>query len=94
MNFFQLPHISEDILKHFSTRKRNIKTLHQLARMKDEERRSLLRTLTDEQYRDVIRVLSLMPVLNIKVIVNATCVIVPFFSCIDGIDFAKSELLD
>jgi len=63
----QLPHISEDILKHFSTRKRNIKTLHQLARMKDEERRSLLRTLTDEQYRDVIRVLSLMPVLNIKV---------------------------
>merc|ERR1719308_721149 len=63
----QLPHISEDMLKHFSTRKRNIKTLHQLARMKDEERRSLLRTLTDEQYRDVIRVLSLMPVLNIKV---------------------------
>jgi len=63
----QLPHISEDMLKHFSTRKRNIKTLHQLARMKDEERRSLLRTLTDEQYRDVIRVLSLMPILNIKV---------------------------
>jgi len=63
----QLPHISEDLLKHFSTRRRNIKTLHQLARMKDEERRSLLRTLTDEQYRDVIRVLSLMPILNIKV---------------------------
>jgi len=65
--FLQLPHVSEDILKHFSTRKRHIKSLTQLAKMKDEDRRSLLRTLTDEQYRDVIRVLSLLPVLSIQV---------------------------
>jgi len=63
----QLPHIVDDMMKHFSTRKRNIKTLQQLAKMKDEDRRSLLRTLTDEQYRDVIRVLSLMPLLSVKV---------------------------
>jgi len=63
----QLPHIVDDMLKHFSTRKRNIKTLQQLAKMKDEDRRSLLRSLTEEQYRDVIRVLSLMPLLNVKV---------------------------
>jgi len=30
----QLPHIEEDMLKHFYSRKRNIKTLLQLARMK------------------------------------------------------------
>ena len=63
--FLQLPHVSEDILKHFSTRKRHIRSLTQLAKMKDEDRRSLLRTLTDEQYRDVIRVLSLLPDLSV-----------------------------
>ena len=63
----QLPHITDDNLKHFHTRKRSIKTLHQLAKMKDEDRRSLLRTLTEEQYRDVIRVLSLMPLLEVEV---------------------------
>jgi len=63
----QLPHIVDDMMKHFSTRKRNIKTLQQLAKMKDEDRRSLLRSLTEEQYRDVIRVLSLMPLLSVKV---------------------------
>ena len=30
----QLPHIEEDMLKHFHSRKRNIKTLQQLAKMK------------------------------------------------------------
>ena len=32
----QLPHIEEDMLKHFHSRKRNIKTLQQLAKMKVE----------------------------------------------------------
>jgi hypothetical protein len=30
----QLPHIEEDMLKHFHSRKRNIKTLQQVAKMK------------------------------------------------------------
>ena len=30
----QLPHIEEDMLKHFHSRKRNIKNLQQLAKMK------------------------------------------------------------
>ena len=30
----QLPHIVDDMLKHFHSRKRNIKTLQQLAKMK------------------------------------------------------------
>ena len=33
----------------------------------DEDRRSLLRTLSDEQYKDVIRVLSTLPLLSVEV---------------------------
>jgi len=63
----QLPHIVDDMLKHFHSRKRNIKTLQQLAKMKDEDRRSLLRSLNDDQYRDVIRVLALIPIVDVEV---------------------------
>eukprot|EP00096_Caligus_rogercresseyi_P004655 TRINITY_DN1903_c0_g1_i1.p1 TRINITY_DN1903_c0_g1~~TRINITY_DN1903_c0_g1_i1.p1 ORF type:complete len:794 (-),score=298.87 TRINITY_DN1903_c0_g1_i1:332-2713(-) len=63
----QLPHIEEEHLKHFYSRKRNIKTLHQLAQMKDEDRRNLLRSLSDEQYKDVLRVLSQLPLISIDV---------------------------
>ena len=63
----QLPHIQDDMLKYFHSRRRNIKTLQQLAKMKDEDRRSLLRQLSDEQYKDVIRVLAMMPVLDVTI---------------------------
>jgi len=61
----QLPHIEEDMLRHFYSRRRNIKSLQQLAKMKDEDRKSLLRKLSDEQYKDVIRVLAMLPVLEV-----------------------------
>merc|ERR1719245_154829 len=63
----QLPHIEEDQLKHFHSRRRNIKSLAQLAKMKDEDRKSLLRSLTEEQYKDVIRVLAMVPILDIEI---------------------------
>jgi translocation protein SEC63 len=84
----QLPHIEEDMLKHFHSRRRNIKSLQQLAQMKvikakdvglrllhvyclplrqDEDRRSLLRSLSEDQYKDLIRVLAMMPLLNIEI---------------------------
>merc|ERR1719461_176806 len=63
----QLPHIEEDQLKHFHSRGRNIKSLAQLAKMKDEDRKSLLRSLTEEQYKDVIRVLAMVPILDIEI---------------------------
>merc|ERR1711953_992071 len=47
------------------SRRRNIKSLQQLAKMKDEDRKSLLRKLSDEQYKDVIRVLAMLPVLEV-----------------------------
>ncbi len=34
---------------------------------KDEDRRSLLRSLSDDQYRDIIRVLALIPILDVEV---------------------------
>lgn len=63
----QLPHIEEEHLKHFSGKKRKIKTLQQLAQLKGDERRQILRNLTDEQYEDVMRVLGNMPYVDFKV---------------------------
>merc|ERR1711971_1158181 len=61
----QLPHIEEDMLKHFHTKRRNIRSLQQVAKLEDDERRSLLRKLTDEEYKDVIRVLASFPILDV-----------------------------
>merc|ERR1719418_451050 len=63
----QLPHIEEDMLKHFYSKRRNIKSLKQLAMMVDEDRRSLLRTLTDEQYKDLVKVLAGFPQLSLVI---------------------------
>jgi len=63
----QLPHIEEDMLKYFYSRRRNIKSLKQLAQMKEEDRRSLLRSISDDQYKDVMKVLSMMPHLSMSV---------------------------
>ncbi|XP_063984202.1 translocation protein SEC63 homolog isoform X2 [Diachasmimorpha longicaudata] len=63
----QLPHIEEEHLKHFLGKKKNIKTLQQLAQLKGNERRQLLRMLSDEQYEDVMRVLGNMPYIDFKV---------------------------
>lgn len=63
----QLPHITEDMQKYFLSKKRQIRTIQQFCQMKEEERRSLLKVLTDDQYEDVMRVCSSMPLINFKV---------------------------
>lgn len=63
----QLPHITEDNLKYFSAKKRQIKSLQQFAQLKGEERRLILRNLTDDQYEDVMKVLENMPYIEFKV---------------------------
>ncbi|CAI5439045.1 unnamed protein product [Caenorhabditis angaria] len=60
----QLPHITEYNLQHL--RKQKIHSCNDLAVMDGEKRRSVLRTLTDEEYRDVLIVLSTMPRLQIE----------------------------
>lgn len=66
-SLLQLPHVTEDVLRHFTTRKRNVRNIRQLASMKSDERRAMLRNLTDEQYDDVMNVISKMPLLEIDV---------------------------
>ena len=40
---------------------RNIQRIRDLVRMEEEDRRALLRTLTDDEYRDVMNVCATMP---------------------------------
>jgi len=63
----QLPHITDDIIRHMANKKKNIRSLVQLASTKDEERRSMLRGLSDDQYEDLLIVLGNMPLLDVDV---------------------------
>ena len=63
----QLPHVEEDMLKHFYSKRRNIKGLKQLAMMADDDRRSILRSFTDDQYKDLVKVLGGFPHLSMTV---------------------------
>ncbi|XP_003702349.1 translocation protein Sec63 [Megachile rotundata] len=63
----QLPHITEDNLKCFLPKKHQIKSLQQFAQLKGEERRLILRNLSDSQYEDVMKVLGNMPYIEFKV---------------------------
>ena len=63
----QLPHVEEDMLKHFYSKRRNIKSLKQLAQMADEDRKGLLRSLTEDQYKDFVKVLGTFPNLSMSV---------------------------
>ncbi|XP_015595625.1 translocation protein SEC63 homolog [Cephus cinctus] len=63
----QLPHITEDNLKYFLAKKRQIKSLQQFAQLKGDERRQILRNLSDSQYNDVMKVLGNMPYIEFKV---------------------------
>ncbi|CAI2298480.1 unnamed protein product [Caenorhabditis sp. 36 PRJEB53466] len=60
----QLPHITEYNLQHL--RKKRIFSCHDLAVMDGEHRRAVLRSLSAEEYRDVMVVLSMMPRLQIE----------------------------
>uniref|UniRef100_A0A7M5XBC5 J domain-containing protein n=1 Tax=Clytia hemisphaerica TaxID=252671 RepID=A0A7M5XBC5_9CNID len=64
--FQMLPHISQENLRHFNTKKRKIKTIRQFVGMNNTDRRMLLRTLSDEQYQDVLNVCSSFPHLEIE----------------------------
>ncbi|GFQ78927.1 translocation protein SEC63 homolog [Trichonephila clavata] len=63
----QLPHITESMLRQFCSRKRNIRSIKQLASMKNDDRKNMLRNLTANEYADVMNVLAKMPLLDIEV---------------------------
>lgn len=62
--FFQLPHIIDD--RVFSYKKHPARSLQQLAAMRDDTRRSMLHSLSDEQYEDLMVVLGNMPHLDVE----------------------------
>ncbi|CAL1544944.1 unnamed protein product [Lymnaea stagnalis] len=63
----QLPHITPDILRHFTTRKRDIRHIRDFVNMKEEDRRQLLRSLSDSEYLDVVTVCAKMPYVEMTV---------------------------
>lgn len=66
-SMLQLPHITEDMLRYFINRRRNIRNMQQLASLPAEDRRQMLARLSDEQYSDLMNVLGQMPLLDVDV---------------------------
>eukprot|EP00123_Amoebidium_parasiticum_P005950 comp17022_c0_seq1/m.15709 comp17022_c0_seq1/g.15709 ORF comp17022_c0_seq1/g.15709 comp17022_c0_seq1/m.15709 type:complete len:702 (-) comp17022_c0_seq1:169-2274(-) len=57
----QVPHINDDNFKYFVKGKRKITTVEQLLEMSDEDRRSMLRMLSDEEYQELMLVADNLP---------------------------------
>ncbi|KAL1491436.1 hypothetical protein ABEB36_012035 [Hypothenemus hampei] len=68
--FMQLPYINEDNLKYFMSKKRQIKSLQQYAKLRSDERRALLKSLSDEEYENVMKVLGKMPLIDFQITVE------------------------
>ncbi|XP_054261954.1 translocation protein SEC63 homolog isoform X2 [Macrosteles quadrilineatus] len=63
----QLPHVNEDNLKYFLSKKRYIKSVQQFAQLSTDDKRNILRHFTDQQFVDVIKVVSRMPLIDFQV---------------------------
>ncbi|MCL4123746.1 UNVERIFIED_CONTAM: hypothetical protein GTU68_058152 [Idotea baltica] len=63
----QLPYITDESLRHFTSRKKPIKTVQQFVALPHEERRLILRSLSDEEYADVMKVCISFPQLEMFV---------------------------
>lgn len=46
---------------------RSVRSINDLVKMKDEDRRVMLRNLSDQEYRNVINVLAAMPLVKMEV---------------------------
>lgn len=62
----QLPHFTEDTLRYLEKKKIKIKSIEQIARMKESDRRESLKNFTDSQYDDIKQVISTMPLVNVE----------------------------
>uniref|UniRef100_A0A4W3J8H0 Translocation protein SEC63 homolog n=1 Tax=Callorhinchus milii TaxID=7868 RepID=A0A4W3J8H0_CALMI len=63
----QLPHFEEEHLKYCWSKKYKIRTVQDLVSMKDADRRSMLRFLSEEKYDGVMAVLSNFPHVSMEV---------------------------
>ncbi|XP_005185645.1 translocation protein SEC63 homolog [Musca domestica] len=62
----QLPHVTDDHL-YFMNKKRHIKNLQQFAQLAPEESRQLLKSLSDFEYENVMKVLGKMPLIDFSI---------------------------
>lgn len=65
--FLQLPFVTDDHLRMFSTKKRHIKNLQQFAQLKPDESRHVLKHLSDFEYEQVMRALGKMPLIDFSI---------------------------
>ncbi|XP_064629178.1 translocation protein SEC63 homolog [Lineus longissimus] len=63
----QLPHIREDMLRHFQNKRRHIRSIEEFVKMTEEDRRIMLRSMSDDDYRDVMIVCASMPYIQMNV---------------------------
>lgn len=69
---------------------RRIKSIQQLAQMKPRERQSMLRFLSEDQYNTVIKVMSSMPLVELRVRSEGT-VMFPILYYIMGFNYFFSS---
>ncbi|XP_033112627.1 translocation protein SEC63 homolog [Anneissia japonica] len=63
---YQLPHFNEKTVHHCGSRKHNIKTLVNFAKMKNINRRQMLTFMSDKEYEDVKNVCFKLPYVNVE----------------------------
>ncbi|KAI7863787.1 Sec63 Brl domain-containing protein [Spinellus fusiger] len=62
----QLPHIDTALLrKHFRSKKKNVNTIQHFLALSEPERKSFLKSLSEEQYLDVMEVANRVPKVNV-----------------------------
>ena len=63
---YQLPYITLEILKHFKTKKRAVSSIKDLLLLSEEDRRALVRTMSDEEYSVMNKVAKQFPTLYVE----------------------------
>lgn len=63
---FQLPFMTDQIFKHFNTKKRSVNTVKELVVLQEEDRRGLLKSLSEQEYKVITSVSNHFPALNVE----------------------------
>ena len=63
----QLPHVTEEMQKYFMSKKRHIRSIQQFCQLRADDRRDIFKSLSDDQYKDILRVCGTMPLIDFKV---------------------------
>lgn len=63
----QLPYLNDEHLRYFTTKKRHIKNLQQLAQLSYDESRQIFKNFSDFEYDNIMKVLGRMPLIDFNV---------------------------